>query len=93
MGKAMTKPWFVRRRSALSYRIVPYAWQGWLISAISVGILLVIALPLRVYLTANMTPVNAAIITGGAMLTGIITMIAIMLRFSVSQDALDRRDK
>lgn len=29
----MDEPWFVRRRTATSYNIVPCRWQGWAVTA------------------------------------------------------------
>lgn len=32
--------WFVRRRTAISYKIVPVRWQGWAATALYVAIML-----------------------------------------------------
>ena len=33
------KPWFIRRVGPMRYGISPYAWQGWVITAVSIGAL------------------------------------------------------
>jgi hypothetical protein len=36
---APNKPWFIRRSGPMRYRITPYAWQGWAISAVFVALM------------------------------------------------------
>lgn len=47
LARVSGDPWFVRRR--YWYGWIPYAWQGWLITAIAVGGAIIVAVVARAH--------------------------------------------
>ncbi len=82
------KPWFIRRVGPMRYGISPYAWQGWVITAVCIGALALNLGFLRRYLMAHLSLASALIVTTGLTVILLGSFIAIAVRLSVSEKSL-----
>lgn len=89
----MEKPWFLRTRRTLGYRIAPHAWQGWAIILASIVVLALIAGPLRIWLTANLSETMSMIAFLGFLAVSVAALLAVMFRFSVSSEVYEKRKR
>jgi hypothetical protein len=89
----MNKPWFIRRSGPVRYRISPYAWQGWVISAVFILALALNMGFLRRYLLEHLSTASGVIVTIGLTVILLGSFIAIAVRFSVSEKSLNEDER
>ena len=93
MSSVPNKPWFIRRSGPMRYHIGPYAWQGWAISAVFIGVLALTMGFLRRYLMEHLSVTSGLIVTIGLTVILLGSFIAVAVRFSVSEKSLNDTDR